>query len=129
MVKSIEKYVQVDDFKMYTKKFQGKKLQPVIIMEAGYGDYSKTWDHIAEELTEYGTVLTYDRAGLGKSGKSSKRSISSEMIKDLRSCLTQLQLKPPYIFVGHSFGGINARLFATFYAEAMLEIVLLDSTP
>ena len=69
MIKCIEEYVQVDDFKMYTKKFQGKKLQPVIIMEAGYGDYSKTWDHIAEELTEYGTVLTYDRAGLGKVGR------------------------------------------------------------
>ncbi|MCC2462128.1 alpha/beta hydrolase [Bacillus mobilis] len=129
MVKCIEEYVQVDDFKMYTKKFQGKKLQPVIIMEAGYGDYSKTWDHIAEELTEYGTVLTYDRAGLGKSGKSSKRRISSEMVKDLRCCLEQIQLKPPYIFVGHSFGGINARVFATFYPEDMLGIILVDSTP
>lgn len=129
MVKSIEKYVQVDDFKMYSKVFQGKKLQPVIIMEAGYGDYSKAWDLIAEELAEYGTVLTYDRAGVGKSGKGSKRRISSEMIKDLRSCLEQLQLKPPYIFVGHSFGGINARLFANFYPEDMSGIVLVDSTP
>ena len=129
MVKSIEKYVQVDDFKMYSKVFQEKKLQPVIILEAGYGDYSKAWDLIAEELTEYGTVLTYDRAGVGKSGKSSKRRISFEMIKDLRSCLEQLQLKPPYIFVGHSFGGINARLFANFYPEGMSGIVLVDSTP
>ncbi|MES5955163.1 alpha/beta fold hydrolase [Bacillus fungorum] len=129
MVKCIEEYVQVDDFKMYSKVFQGKQLQPVIIMEAGYGDYSKAWGHIAEGLTEFGTVITYDRAGLGKSGKSSKRRISSEMVKDLRSCLKQLQLKPPYIFVGHSFGGINARLFATFYPEDMLGIVLVDSTP
>lgn len=43
MVKCIEEYVQVDDFKMYTKVFQGKKRQPVIIMESGYGDYSKAW--------------------------------------------------------------------------------------
>ncbi|MDA1582951.1 alpha/beta fold hydrolase [Bacillus cereus group sp. TH230-1LC] len=129
MVKCIEGYVQVDDFKMYSKVFQGKKLQPVIIMEAGYGDYSKAWDHIAEGLTEYGTVLTYDRAGLGKSGNSSKRRISSEMIKELRSCLEKLQLKPPYIFIGHSFGGINARLFTTFYPENMMGVVLVDSTP
>ncbi|TPV47350.1 alpha/beta hydrolase [Bacillus dicomae] len=129
MVKCIEEYIQVDDFKMYSKVFQGKKLQPVIIMEAGYGDYSKAWDHIAEGLTEYGTVLTYDRAGLGKSGDSSKRRISSEMIKELRSCLEQLQLKPPYIFIGHSFGGINARLFTTFYPENMMGVVLVDSTP
>ena len=92
-------------------------------MEAGYGDYSKTWDHIAEELTEYGTVLTYDRAGLGKSGKSSKRSISSEMIKDLRSCLTQLQLKPPY------FWRYKCTFICDFYPEDMLGIVLVDSTP
>jgi alpha-beta hydrolase superfamily lysophospholipase len=123
VVKCIEEYVQVDNFKIYTKIFQGKKLQPVIIMEAGYGDYSKTWDHIAEGLTEYGTVLTYDRAGLGKSDNSSKRRISSEMVKDLRDCLKQLQLSPPYIFIGHSFGGINARLFTDFYPEDMLGIV------
>ncbi len=43
-----------------------------------------------------------------------KRRISSEMIKDLRSCLEKLQLKPPYIFVGHSFGGINARFICDF---------------
>lgn len=129
MVKCIEEYIQVADFKMYTKIFQGKKQQPVIILESGYGDYSKAWNQTAEELTEYGTVLTYDRAGLGKSGKSSKKRISSEMVKDLRTCLNLLKLKPPYIFVGHSFGGINARLFTDFYPEDMLGIVLVDSTP
>ncbi|PGO30113.1 alpha/beta hydrolase [Bacillus cereus] len=129
MVKCIKQYVQVDSFKIYTKIFQGKKQQPVIIMEAGYGDYSEAWDRIAEGLTEYGTVLTYDRAGLGKSENSSKLRISSEMVKDLRDCLKQLHLSPPYIFVGHSFGGINARLFTTFYPDGMLGIVLVDSTP
>ncbi|MBJ8052252.1 alpha/beta fold hydrolase [Bacillus cereus] len=129
MVSYIEEYVQVNGFKIYMKIFQGQKKQPVIIMEAGYGDYSKAWEQVAEDLTEYGTVLTYDRAGLGKSERSSKRRISSEMIKDLRNCLEQLQLNPPYIFVGHSFGGINARLFTAFYPEDMLGIVLVDSTP
>ncbi|OOR16642.1 alpha/beta fold hydrolase [Bacillus cereus] len=129
MVKCIKQYVQFDSFKIYTKIFQGEKQQPVIIMEAGYGDYSKAWDRIAEGLTEYGTVLTYDRAGLGKSGKSSKRRISSEMVKELRACLKQLQLKPPYIFVGHSFGGINIRLFTTIYPEDTMGVVLVDSTP
>ncbi|MFE6138553.1 MULTISPECIES: alpha/beta fold hydrolase [Bacillus] len=129
MVKCIEEYVQVNDFKIYTKIFQGDKQQPVIVMEAGYGDYSKAWDLIADGLTEYGTVLTYDRAGLGKSDNSHKRRISSEMVKELRDCLKQLQLKPPYIFVGHSFGGINVRLFTAFYPEDTMGLVLVDSTP
>lgn len=57
MVKCIKQYVQVDSFKIYTKIFQGEKQQPVIIMEAGYGNYSKAWDRIAEGLTEYGGYL------------------------------------------------------------------------
>ncbi len=98
MVKSIEKYVQVDDFRMYSRVFQGKKLQPVIIMDAGYGDYSKAWEHIAEELTEFGTVLTYDRAGLGKSGVSSKRRISSEMIKRIKKLLREIATETALYF-------------------------------
>ena len=53
----------------YIRKYSKERSCPVIIMEAGYGDYSKAWDLIAEELAEYGTVLTYDRAGMGKSGR------------------------------------------------------------
>lgn len=51
------------------------------------------------------------------------------MVKELRDCLKQLQLKLPYIFVGHSFGGINIRLFTTFYPEDTMGVVLVDSTP
>ena len=81
MVKCIEEYVKLTILKCIRKSSKERSYSQFIIMEAGYGDYSKTWDHIAEELTEYGTVLTYDRSGLGKSRKSSKRRISSEMVK------------------------------------------------
>ncbi|PFZ06756.1 alpha/beta hydrolase [Bacillus pseudomycoides] len=129
MSKEYEKYVNIDGAALYTKVIKGKKDNPVIIMDAGYGDYSKTWDQVAEEITEYGTVLLYDRAGLGKSEKSPNSRVSSEMVKELREILQQLHLKPPYIFVGHSFGGINVRLFAFLYLEETAGLILVDSTP
>ncbi|WP_438825166.1 alpha/beta fold hydrolase [Bacillus sp. JJ1127] len=127
--KEQERHVQIDGFKLYTKILQGEKAKPVIIMDAGYGDYSKAWDEISKEIAEYGTVVLYDRAGLGKSEESSNRRISSEIAKELRALLDGLQLKPPYILVGHSYGGINARLFSSFYPEETLGIILIDSTP
>ncbi|PEY40358.1 alpha/beta hydrolase [Bacillus cereus] len=127
--KESEEYVDIEGVALYTKVMEGKKDSPVIILDAGYGDYSKSWDQIAEKITGYGTVLLYDRAGLGKSEKSPNPRISSEMVKELRALLQQLQLKPPYILVGHSFGGINVRLFASFYPEETAGLILVDSTP
>ena len=109
------------------RKYSKEEARPVIILESGYGDYSKAWNQTAEELTEYGTILTYDRAVRQKREEFKKR-ISSEMVKRFENMLKSLQLKPVY-FVGHSFGGINARLFTDFYPEDMLGIVLVDSTP
>ncbi|MEN1936182.1 alpha/beta hydrolase [Paenibacillus sp. 102] len=129
MSKEYEKYVNIDGVALYTKVIKGKKDSPVIIMDAGYGDYSKAWYQVAERIIEYGTVLLYDRAGLGKSEKSPNARISSEMVKELKELLQQLQLKPPYILIGHSFGGINVRLFASFYPEETAGLILIDSTP
>ncbi|MRX57079.1 alpha/beta fold hydrolase, partial [Bacillus idriensis] len=41
----------------------------------------------------------------------------------------KLNIIPPYILVGHSFGGVNARLFASEYPENVCGLVLVDSTP
>jgi len=34
---------------------------------------------------------------------------------------------PPYLLVGHSFGGINVRLFASTYPELVAGVILIDS--
>ena len=50
------------------------------------------------------------------------------MIDDLQNLLAKAGINPPYLLVGHSFGGMNARLYASKYPKEVVGIVLVDST-
>ena len=124
-----EMYVQVSGFKLFSKLIGEKNSKPTVVMDAGYGDYSKAWDSVIGDLSEITEVLVYDRAGLGKSEKSPNRRTSREMVKELKELLSSLDIKPPYLFVGHSFGGVNVSVYAHEYPEEVAGLVLVDSTP
>ncbi len=42
--------------------------------------------------------------------------------------LFEAEIPPPYILVGHSFGGFTARYFATTYSDITVGVVLVDSS-
>ncbi|WP_166000320.1 alpha/beta hydrolase [Bacillus sp. Cs-700] len=126
---SKETFIQVSDYKLFTKLIGKKNGKPTVVMEAGYGDYSKGWDSIISEVASLTEVLVYDRAGLGKSEASSKPRTSLEMVKELKELLEEMSITPPYLLVGHSFGGVNARLYASKYPDDVSGLILVDSTP
>ena len=103
--------------------------KPTVILDAGYGDFFKAWDSVIEDISLLTNVLIYDRAGLGKSETSANPRTSREMVKELKELLIEAKIKPPYILVGHSFGGVNMRMFATEFQHEVCGLVLVDSTP
>lgn len=50
------------------------------------------------------------------------------MVDDLRAVLDAAELEPPYVLMGHSWGGLVARLFAHRHPEQVAGIVLVDAT-
>ncbi|MBM7702963.1 alpha/beta fold hydrolase [Metabacillus iocasae] len=122
-------FIKVKNFKLYVNLLGKKKNKPTVVMDAGYGDYSKAWNKIAPEIAKITEVVLYDRAGLGKSEKSSNKRTSEQMVNELKELLTNIGIEPPYILVGHSFGGVNMRLYATEYPNEVDGLVLVDSTP
>ncbi|MGD6831138.1 alpha/beta fold hydrolase [Sutcliffiella halmapala] len=127
-----ETFVQVGESSLYTKLYGERTNNPTVIMDAGYGDYSKAWEPIIPDISKATQVLVYDRAGLGKSAKSTKSTnprTSIHMVGELKELLTKLDIKPPYILVGHSFGGVNVRIFAEHFPEDVAGMVLVDTTP
>ncbi|WP_307475853.1 alpha/beta fold hydrolase [Cytobacillus purgationiresistens] len=124
-----EMFVQISDCKLYAKLLGENNGKPTVVLDAGYGDFSKAWDSVIGDISKLSTVLIYDRAGLGKSETSSNPRTSREMVKELRELLFEAKIKPPYILVGHSFGGVNMRMFATEYQNEVCGLVLVDSTP
>ncbi len=101
---------------------------PAVILEAGYGISSKTWSRVQEEIAAYTQVLVYDRAGLGQSGRGNQPRHGRQHVENLRDLLSAVQIEPPYILVGHSYGGLIVRLFASMYPENAAGVVLVDPT-
>ncbi|MEH7126047.1 alpha/beta hydrolase [Bacillus sp. JJ1773] len=123
-----EMFVKISDCKLYAKLVGENNGKPTVIMDAGYGDFSKAWDSVIGDISMLTNVLIYDRAGLGKSETSSNPRTSREMVKELKELLIEADIRPPYILVGHSFGGVNMRMYATKYHNEVCGLVLVDST-
>lgn len=99
-----------------------------VVMDSGLGDTHATWKAVVPALGAV-RVCTYDRANLGASDPAPKPRSSADVAADLHALLKAAAIAPPYILVGHSFGGITVRLFASTYPAEVAGIVLVDPTP
>lgn len=100
--------------------------EPLVIFEAGCGAASSEFDLIAKAIARETRVLLYDRAGCGKSSRSSRKRSAAQYAIELRALLRARSLRPPYLFVAHSLGGFPARYFALRYPREVAGLLLLD---
>jgi len=119
--------VDVDELKMHIHcTGEGS---PTVILEAGLDDFSIFWSQVQPEIAQSVRVCSYDRAGLGWSEPSPNPRTSETMVKELHILLVNAKLDPPYVLVGHSFGGALVRLYAHLYPDEVMGMVLADSAP
>jgi len=102
--------------------------KPTVIFENGLGATYDYWDKVIPEVSKNATVYAYNRAGYGKSTASSNRRDGETIINELRSNLSHKGIKPPYILVGHSLGGLYMQYFARRYPKEVQALILVDST-
>jgi pimeloyl-ACP methyl ester carboxylesterase len=111
-----------------TRQEQGGKKEPVVILEPGLGCISSDWQLLQRSLPSDIAAISYDREGLGWSEKGAGQIASPERSMELlRSLLKEQGFSPPYVFVGHSYGGFLGQLFALNYPEEVAGLVLVDS--
>jgi pimeloyl-ACP methyl ester carboxylesterase len=73
------------------------------------------------------SVFAYDRPGIGRSEPTERARDGHQIVADLRELLQQQGLKPPYILVGHSLGGLYTQLFAREFPGEVKGMVLVDA--
>jgi pimeloyl-ACP methyl ester carboxylesterase len=100
---------------------------PTVVMDAGIGECSLGWRLVQPEVAKFARVCTYDRAGLGWSDPAPTDRTSQQIVNDLHSLLANAGITPPYVMVGHSFGGLNVRLYASQFPEEVAGLVLVDA--
>jgi pimeloyl-ACP methyl ester carboxylesterase len=98
-----------------------------VIFESGIAATSQNWAWMQEAVSGGARTVSYDRLGLGWSSASPSERTPSNIARELHTLLQQAGIPPPYVLVGHSFGGLVARRFATEYADEVAGVVLVDA--
>ena len=99
---------------------------PTVLFEAGIAATNLNWSHVQEFVSRFTGTASYDRAGLGWSSPSRTTRTPGNIALELHYLLETACIKPPYILVGHSFGGLVMRRFALLYPEDVQSILLVD---
>jgi len=100
-----------------------------VILESGLGDTLAIWKDIQPKIAAHCTrTLSYTRAGYPGSDPASGPRDSATIVKELREELSRRNIRPPYVLVGHSLGGLYMQYFARNYPQEVSGLVLVDST-
>jgi pimeloyl-ACP methyl ester carboxylesterase len=99
-----------------------------LVFEVALGDRLETWDSLFQRAAGLAPVVTYDRAGLGGSPDNGVTPTPANVARTLHALLAALRAKPPYVLVGHSWGGLLARMFTELYPSEVAGLVYIDPT-
>ena len=113
---------------------------PTVVFVAGLRGSAEDWN-IAEkqaptvfaEVAKFTRVCAYDRPGTPVGEKPSRSdpvrqpTTAQDAASDLHALLSAAKEPTPYVMVGHSYGGLVARLYASIYPQDVSGLVLVDA--
>ncbi|HEX3944561.1 MAG TPA: alpha/beta hydrolase [Rhizomicrobium sp.] len=102
------------------------KGSPVAIVAPGWHIPAPVWHRMQQPMAKLTRVCIYDRAGYSFSDPGPMPRDTAAETKDLHDALHAVGLKGPYVLIGHSLGGFDARLFAYKYPRETAGLLLLD---
>jgi len=100
---------------------------PTVVFESGFGSPVAIWKPVQADIATLTRTVAYDRAGTGASESVTSRRTVQQLATELHALLTQLA-PPPYVLVGHSWGGPIIHTFAGMFPKEVVGLVYIDPT-
>lgn len=117
-------FLELDGYKM---RYQtGGSGDATVVFECGHGDDLHAWDKIFGDVASFAKVFRYDREGYGFSETATQPASFKEIATRLHTLLQKAGIKPPYILVGHSLGGMLIRAYTFLYPQDVAGFVFID---
>jgi pimeloyl-ACP methyl ester carboxylesterase len=103
---------------------------PAVVFESGAGAACRmgNWAKVIEGLRGETKLFAYNRSGYGRSRIRRSLDDPKDVVEALHRVLQEADVKPPYLLVGHSLGGLYLNLFARIYPDEVSGLVLIDSS-
>jgi pimeloyl-ACP methyl ester carboxylesterase len=98
-----------------------------VVFEPALGGFSLQYARVQSAVSAFTRAIAYDRAGQGWSDASPTPRIPVNLAGELKVLLSKLELQPPYVLVGHSFGGLLTRIYAGLNPGEVAGMVLVDA--
>ena len=102
--------------------------RPPVVFLAGGGMSGRYYWNVHNLVAAFTTSVSYDRLGLGWSDAVDLPRSGTQVTDDLHELLRVAAVPGPYVLVGHSLGGLYARLYAKRFPGEVAGLVLLDPT-
>jgi pimeloyl-ACP methyl ester carboxylesterase len=101
---------------------------PTVIAESGSGAFSIDWALVQPEVARFTRFCSYDRAGYAWSDPGPARDSVEQTVDDLHLLLHTANIRPPYVLVGASLGGLFILAYQRRYPSQVAGLVFDDST-
>lgn len=105
-----------------------KNSKYLVVFESGLGDDHTTWEkkNIVSSISQKIDIVTYDRAGYGKSGQGLNPRNISKLSSELAKVIEKFANGRKVILVGHSWGGAVIRDYAIKNPTKTAALLFLD---
>lgn len=128
-----ERRVRLPDGRHLSLKTSGpprtSPLTPAIILLHGLGGCAREWFEVQRHIARFAPVCVPERAGYHGSDPPTLPPTSANIAADLRALLRAAGVQPPYLLVGHSYGGVVARQVLKDALGEVAGLLLVDSVP
>jgi pimeloyl-ACP methyl ester carboxylesterase len=121
-------YVQANGLKLHYLEWGLVTAEPIIMLHGLRGS-ARTWESVAQPLSEEYRPIALDQRGRGESDWATDSDYSRDAyVSDVEQLVEQLSLGR-FILIGHSMGGANALHYSTKHPEQLRALVIEDMGP
>jgi pimeloyl-ACP methyl ester carboxylesterase len=125
----IGRLVNVEGRRVHVIEMGADQPGPVVVLECGIGGATAaSWGQIEPAVARFAHVIAYDRAGMGLSDPAPGSRDGIALTRELHLLLDTLGIRPPVVLVGHSYGGLLARVYTGRWPAQVAGLVLAESS-
>jgi pimeloyl-ACP methyl ester carboxylesterase len=99
---------------------------PAVVLDAALGASSLSWSLVVPGVAAITRTCVYDRAGFAWSDPGPPPRTAGRIADELYELLQRAAVPPPWLLVGHSYGGFVMRLLAIHHPDDVAGLVLLE---